>query len=278
MIDRRMALDRSWRALFSPGDADSYFGGVDPPSRPAPESRDIDPARATWLAELSRLAYQRDASIRARALAAVGLAEHTAIASGSTTAFVWKGRGESTLVFRGTSEPSDWRTNLRGLPAPWAAGGEVHRGFGDAMRAIWPAVTAALDPIDEPLYVAGHSLGGALACLAASLARPAGVYTFGAPRVGDRRFRRLVDAIPVFRVVNGSDVVPTVPPGIIYRHAGRLFHLAGDGSLREEPRRVHVYEHRLESLFASFDWSSEAPEPLSDHAPVNYVERLRSVR
>jgi acetyl esterase/lipase len=71
------------------------------------------------------------------------------------------------------------------------------------------------------ITVTGHSLGGALAALAAIELRrayPAAlvrVYTFGAPRVGNRAFSALYDAhVPdTWAVVNLEDPVPRVPKG-----------------------------------------------------------------
>ncbi|KAJ7557290.1 hypothetical protein O6H91_05G120800 [Diphasiastrum complanatum] len=78
------------------------------------------------------------------------------------------------------------------------------------------------------LYITGHSLGGALACLYPALLfckkedqvtdRLDGVYTFGQPRVGGKEFSHFMDeklcAEPrsrYFRVVYCSDLVPRVP-------------------------------------------------------------------
>ena len=65
-----------------------------------------------------------------------------------------------------------------------------------------------------PIYITGHSLGGALAVVATwymSMPKLAACYTFGAPKVGDGgplgRFRT-----PIYRVVNGRDPVPDLPP------------------------------------------------------------------
>ena len=66
-----------------------------------------------------------------------------------------------------------------------------------------------------PVFVTGHSLGGALALLTTRFLLPdatGACYTFGAPRVGDYEFFRRVKT-PVYRIVNSSDVVPRVPPG-----------------------------------------------------------------
>ena len=75
---------------------------------------------------------------------------------------------------------------------------DIHRGFQAAIDAareeIGRAVKLARDG-DKPLFVTGHSLGAALAVLAARYAdglvggTPRGVYVYGIPRVGGERFR-----------------------------------------------------------------------------------------
>ena len=66
-----------------------------------------------------------------------------------------------------------------------------------------------------PLFITGHSLGGALALLATKLLAPdinGACYTFGAPRVANYEYFENLKT-PVYRVVNSSDIVPRVPPG-----------------------------------------------------------------
>ncbi|KHJ93876.1 triacylglycerol lipase [Oesophagostomum dentatum] len=79
----------------------------------------------------------------------------------------------------------------------------------------------------HPLQVTGHSLGGALASLAASLilkfniATPQQVklVTFGQPRTGDEEFSNVQDQMCLycFRVTHWNDMVPHIP-NIGYRH------------------------------------------------------------
>ena len=68
-----------------------------------------------------------------------------------------------------------------------------------------------------PLFITGHSLGGALALLATKLiARDinGACYTFGAPRIANYEYFDGVKT-PVYRIVNSADVVPRVPPGAL---------------------------------------------------------------
>jgi alpha-beta hydrolase superfamily lysophospholipase len=125
--------------------------------------------------------------------------------------------------------------------------------------------------LDEPLFLTGHSLGGALATLAASRWPARACYTFGAPRVGDGAFARTLRA-PLYRVVNGQDVVPRVPPAsdlLGFADAGEL-HQLGAAAASDE-----VTPRDLAERLDERRWFDPAPF-LADHAPASYVARLRA--
>lgn len=151
-----------------------------------------------------------------------------------TQGYVCKHEKFAVLVFRGTTGDLDWRTNRnsrRVLIKNNPYGVEVHTGFLQAYLAAEPQILDLLKqlPPELPLYIAGHSLGGALAVIASAALsiedkllrdRIAAVYTFGAPRVAKPGFDTLVKA-PHYRVHNKSDLVPTVPPAWTgFRHSG----------------------------------------------------------
>ena len=132
-----------------------------------------------------------------------------------------KGTDMAVICFRGTKQIRDWMTNLGITPVPikdprtGAIVGNMHKGFHDAYQSVHNDITERLKDLEDlPLYITGHSLGGALAVVATWFQRPhrlAACYTFGAPRVGDQG---LIDRFktPIYRIVNGPDPVTLVPP------------------------------------------------------------------
>ncbi|MCW5747533.1 MAG: lipase family protein [Alphaproteobacteria bacterium] len=196
----------------------------------------FDAATARAMAWLAQLAYEQEPKIRA-ILDGWGLAWRaplTGKADGvvpltATRGFVAEGWGATLVVFAGTDpvEPANWLTNFNTLPTP----DDMHAGFDAAVEIIWPALQAALAgrAAGTRLFFTGHSLGAAIAVLAARRAAASagidGVYAYGMPRCGGRTFADTYDAVlgeRTYRFVNGHDVVPTVPPTRFgFRHVGR---------------------------------------------------------
>ena len=89
----------------------------------------------------------------------------------------------------------------------------------DVWDPVFAATTEHLKAKDRPLWVTGHSLGGALAILAAWLflrrtVPVHQVYTFGAPMVGNKDVADALNreyAGKLFRYVNSPDPVPLLP-------------------------------------------------------------------
>ena len=155
------------------------------------------------------------------------------------------------IAFRGTQAVADWISDANSLLVPNTNGvGKLHRGFKTAGDSVYVDVIKFIRSMQPKstsrLYLCGHSLGGALALAMASrltagphvlmvgppgsqtkvtVAIPtiAGVFTYGAPRVGDDAFQKEYTAKLSAVTTNwaaGEDPVPQVPlfkDG--YRHA-----------------------------------------------------------
>jgi len=127
------------------------------------------------------------------------------------------------VAFRGSEmKVEDWLTNADATPSLNVDAGKVHGGFYDGFQKVKEEIESSLQKIREelgddiPVYFTGHSLGGGLATISARELMPDGngaCYTFGAPRVGDYKYFEFMKT-PVYRIVNSSDIVPRVPPGV----------------------------------------------------------------
>ena len=237
----------------------------------------MDLARLLQLARASRRAYGEGDPLP-------GFGE-TRVAVGAMQAVVLKGAAETVLAFRGTDagQAKDWATDLDAAYAD-AFGAKVHHGFLTGLLGLWPEVLAALG--NEPLWITGHSLGGALATLGALQAVGTGlpvqgVATFGSPAVGDRTFVGAFTAAlgdRSDRVVHGNDPVPRVLNAYWgYVHVPRLRYLDREGRLVEDPGWASRTWDRV------LDWGHhplELPTAGAGDHPINTylqaLERLRS--
>ena len=264
-----MAFDHSWHTVLRPGETDDFFI-ADRPTRLDADADGFSPVNAWWLSELCRLIYKKDHTegVHSRLsrndhLARVGLAERRFFNRPSIQAALVETMETSNdpyavLIFRGTSgRLSNWRFNLDIAPTPWHTGGKVHRGFNHLLTTIWQEIEETLQKIDSPLFYAGHSMGGAIATLAASLRPPLALYTFGAPRIGDAKFAKTLSNVPVFNVTNAKDIVTGLPP------AGRWSPFVHPGDI--------VKNSNIILPERSF---TQAPALLANHAPLNYTAQL----
>lgn len=125
------------------------------------------------------------------------------------------GREFAVLSIRGTTSPQDWINNANVGLESIGGGRQVHKGFHKAYSDVEADISKLLKKVAGlPLYITGHSLGGAVAVIATWYqARDtlAACYTFGAPRVGNHKFNDGFKT-PIYRVVNSFDPVPLVPP------------------------------------------------------------------
>ncbi|HEY6880707.1 MAG TPA: lipase family protein [Polyangiales bacterium] len=238
----------------------------------------------------------------------------------ATTAYLIQSASGKTavLAFRGT-DPANMITVLTDTQVMLQPffGTRVHAGFHASVEVVWDDVHRALlaardgqrldDPTQqlphklEALYLTGHSLGGAMAVLAAArLSRPdyahvvptkllRGVYTYGQPMVGDQAFAQYCEAAfgqRLFRHVFHNDLIPRYPPkmSLNYAHTGYDIRASALSAPWTQTREV---SSRVDALLAVASVAANAVEArtssrdvlpgpsIDDHSPAGYLEVSR---
>lgn len=137
---------------------------------------------------------------------------------------------------------SNGYANARVTTASLSVGGKelsVHSGFQNALNYHWKNDSGSLKQeilsylsthADIPIYITGHSLGGAMAaqCYLALLqegieAARMRLYTYGQPKWGrpdSLSAAQELFADHYFRIMNYLDPVPSLPPDRLYKHCG----------------------------------------------------------
>jgi hypothetical protein len=150
-------------------------------------------------------------------------------------------RKEIVISIRGSSNVRNWIANLDFVftsCSDLSTSCKAHSGFKEAWDEVSTAAKAAIATAKtaNPTYTVvatGHSLGGAVATLAAAYLRQAGysidLYTYGSPRVGNDYFANFVTSQTgaEYRLTHLDDPVPRLPPIIFgYRHTSPEYWLS----------------------------------------------------
>lgn len=245
---------------------------------------------AWWLAELASLAYHDEAGVRKILTRLLNIADRDIqwLAQDGTDGFMIDYQGDYFIVFRGTEFYKPDSVTLSSVPRTImdiqtdlgfttmrvneeednpVSGVNIHGGFNCALEAVWQQINEFVqqDP-DKKIWLTGHSLGGALATVAAMRLhkRVKGLYSYGCPGVGDETLVRFFDdnlADKAFRYVNGNDLVTralTVAPFANFSHVG-------------EEQMIDIKQSA--SIF-DFLWDG-FNIGLRDHSPLYYMHGTR---
>ncbi|GAB1541204.1 hypothetical protein NUACC21_38740 [Scytonema sp. NUACC21] len=214
------------------------------------------------------------------------------------------------LAFRGSEEKSDWQINMNRLKdKDFSKNYKIclHTGFCDYLNSIWKPyndpkgrveakgiqaiLQEEMEQAPKSLWITGHSLGGAVAVLAAAVCtlgnspiKVSGVYTYGQPRVGDLRFAKLYNSqlkSKTFRFVNNNDVVTKIPtwaPVFFFYHVGQIKYLTQDGEILDFEKLS--WWQRWRSIFIDIakDLREQGLNSITDHSmSTGYIPPLRRV-
>ncbi|GMH44638.1 hypothetical protein BSKO_12590 [Bryopsis sp. KO-2023] len=168
----------------------------------------------------------------------------------------------------------------RGWLRGWTSKGLDHRMLNSVIRVVHGE---CFRKGEARLLVTGHSLGGAMAVVAAfDIAKRCGLrsdqiscYTYGAPRVGNHAFVKEYNSLvpDTWQVVNDQDIIPRMPKFLfLYKHAGQRVIINGVGDLIVCP---HVVEVSFYHMFRFF--TRDSANALGQHSLHKYRKALVAV-
>ena len=259
------------------------------------ESNIFDMVNAWWLIEAATLVYADKEFATEKFKQNAGFQDVEYFDSEATQYYVASNEKFAIVAFRGSEARlregdssvgyifADWMANFNFAPEPWEQGGNVHRGFKGALDEVWDDLEdhiSNLQKNNRKIWMTGHSLGAALATLAAHrYGNVQGLYTYGSPRVGDRNFKDDFN-VNAYRFVNNSDIVTKVPPAAMYLHVGELKYIDSDGTIHDNTNRWERWTDEIQDQFKNIfnaigqtrkGFTEVLLEPIVDHVPTRYA-------
>lgn len=198
---------------------------------------------ASYCAELATIAYEQDPSkiLGEEAFCYAGRILDDECDKSNPTMDNVKGyvaytpeKNWMVVAFRGTANVNDWIADMDSAQISQGAGVTVHAGFDGEYQSCYLSMFSLIDKVklqcpNIRIFLIGHSLGGAMATLAAhDLANLnydiAAVVTYGSPRVYNHIGAKVYNtalADRTYRLTNNNDIVPHLPTWWMgYRHIG----------------------------------------------------------
>lgn len=232
-------------------------------------------------AELASLSYLDPGSVE-EPLQQCGFSESQFFERDGAQAWMFGNDRDCVVACRGT-EPNEWndiKADVNAVAVFTETFGRVHRGFNEEVDDLWPRLEDALKENDRTLWFTGHSLGGAMATICAGRcflseieSLPYALFTYGSPRVGDRRFVNFVE-LNHTRWVNNNDIVTRVPPVWMgYRHGGQEMYLDRHGQVRSISGWSRMADRARGLLGGLLKFRVDH---LADHSMERYIEHIRA--
>ncbi len=198
------------------------------------------------------------------------------------------------IAVRGTDNFKNWLQDLDYVEehfshkfAEQTLSMDFHNGFYQASNAVWQAIESKeLLNKNYKTRITGHSLGGAIAAILMIFCKDAGYslekcITFGQPKITNRDGAKKAAHLPLLRVINQEDVVPTVPPNsVLNLKQGGYVHFGSEVQL-QPGSYVFRSEHK-ERLTEGFWWRllnediSNILGDVTEHYMQNYLHNLNS--
>ena len=188
------------------------------------------------------------------------------------------------MVFRGTDEITDWIDNINAFSVKELFG-EFHRGFWEATEKVWselePKYQEKRGKKKRPLFITGHSLGGAMATIAAAklihLDRPfISVYTFGQPRAMNQDAARIFNTEcknRFFRFQNNNDIVTRAPARLMgYSHVGKTLYISEEQEIHNDPGFWFKFLDAIDGCIEAL--KAKRIDAIEDHEMDDYLAAI----
>lgn len=261
----------------------------------SPYKTRLDPGNAYWMARLSKEVYLKTSEDNQipneeKILANLKEEDHQFISvfgvdHSSAQAALIEHEEYLCMAFRGTNELADWLDNINAF-ATSELFGEFHRGFWNSVEDVWAQINAKCRELQRqhkrPIFFTGHSLGGAMATIAAAKFihedKPfTSVYTFGQPRVLTRKTALIFNSEckkKFFRFHNNNDVVTRVPARLMgYSHIGTYLYISEEKAIHQESgfwlRFVDYFDGAISALH------EKGIDGIEDHSMEKYLDAIK---
>lgn len=177
---------------------------------------------------------------------------------------LWSNNDIAYIAFRGTMESQEWMQNFTYRQTSFPKSNKqqhalflnnsknypnIHSGFLEVYNNFRNNLIDKLKQLNpKQVLIGGHSLGGAIATICGLDLKMLGyntiVYNFASPRVGDDLFCNLINKynLPLYRVVNTSDVAPTFPVSVSANF--------------DDPEKPFIYNHCGNAIYFTDNWKS----------------------
>nr|VFK23485.1 MAG: Lipase (class 3) [Candidatus Kentron sp. LFY] len=189
------------------------------------------------------------------------------------------------MVFRGTDELLDWLDNLN-ASSKKELFGQFHRGFWNSVEDVWGTLfkeyQRLLKKRKRPLFITGHSLGGAMATIATAILIHedlpfTSVYTFGQPRALTRETSRIFNVeckSRFFRFHNNNDIVTRAPARAMgYSHVGTYLYISEEKTIHREPGFWFRFIDHFDGAFSAL--KEQGLDSIKDHDMNRYLRAIR---
>nr|VFJ43022.1 MAG: Lipase (class 3) [Candidatus Kentron sp. DK] len=261
----------------------------------SPDTTSPHPGNAYWMARLSKDVYLKKSEddplpdeegiLRALTRDDPGFVSVLGVDRNSAQAMLVEHQAYLCMVFRGTDELSDWLDNLDSFSKKELFG-RFHGGFWDCVEDVWEPLFARYQALrkeqERPLFITGHSLGGAMATIVAARFLHEGlpfanVYTFGQPRAMRPGAAMKFNAgckSRFFRFHNNNDIVTRVPAALMgYRHVGNHLYISEEKRIYREIGFWFRFLDFFDGIFSRLK-KNQWLDPIEDHDMDEYLEAV----